>query len=293
MQIFRTLDHIPLSSSPRALTIGNFDALHLGHQALLKSMGGSERVVVTFSNHPSTVLSTTPKLPILTLPHKLRLLEHYGIDIVVLLPFTKELAGMSAEAFLSQLHSALPFHSLVLGFDARLGHKREGDPIRLQKVAHTLSFSLSYLPQVLHDALPVSTSRIRAALQKGDDVTPLLGRPYSIRGTVERGESRGKKIGFPTLNLDVRHLALPPLGVWQTTLIWKGESYPAVSNLGFAPTVRQSLSPLLEVHIPGFDNDLYDEEVEVVFGKYLRPEKRFLSLDDLKNQIACDIQLAK
>lgn len=291
MQIFHSIEEVEADNL--VLTLGNFDALHLGHQALFKKMSQlGEPALLTFSNHPATILKTTPKPPLLSLPHKLHLLENYGVKKTFLLPFTKELSKQSAEEFLTTLHKKVPFSHLLLGYDARIGHKREGDQTVVQAIADHLGFGLEYLPPVLWEKEPVSSSRIRLALQQGDlaCVFALLGRPYSIYGEVVEGAGKGRAIGFRTMNLKVDGLCLPPLGVWAVSLNYRGMQYQGIANLGLAPTVRETLRPLLEVHIPGFDQEIYGESVNVHFIRFLRSEKKFLSLEELKNQIVSDIK---
>jgi riboflavin kinase/FMN adenylyltransferase len=199
MKVLSSLEHHSISS----LTIGNFDALHLGHQTLIQKMKG-KKAVVTFSNHPSTILSKTAKLNLLTLDHKLLLFKELGVDLVFCLPFTLELAALSAEAFLKQLKECLNFSDLVLGHDARLGHKREGDQKRVQAIGEKLGFKSHYLPALLHNGIPISSTRIRAAVSQGNfkEAETLLGRSYSIFGKTKKGV------------LSVKGLCLPPFGMY-------------------------------------------------------------------------------
>jgi riboflavin kinase/FMN adenylyltransferase len=293
MQIFRTLEDEHSLDENLVLTLGNFDALHLGHQALLQKMKEQGKpAVLTFSNHPSTILSHSPKPSLLSLPHKLHLLESYGVEKTFLLPFTEELSKQTAEEFIISIRKEIPFSHLILGYDAKIGHKREGDESTLRKIALKCGFRLEYLLPTTFEGQPVSSSLIRLSLQEGDlkKVSSLLGRPYSIYGKVEKGAGKGRAIGFRTMNLVVEGLCLPPLGVWAVSLTYQGIDYQGIANLGLAPTLRQTLSPLLEVHIPGFQEEIYDQAVNVEFLRFLRPEKKFCSLEDLKNQIASDIK---
>jgi riboflavin kinase/FMN adenylyltransferase len=285
-------------AAPCALTIGNFDGVHTGHQTLLKKtvqLGQQEAqkpAVFSFSNHPSTILKPgQPVLSLCTLEHKLRLLEAAGIEQLFLIPFTKELSCLSAEQFLRNLHAGIHFSNLILGYDAQLGKDRQGDRIAVETLSRQIGFQVFYLPEHAIDGEPVSSTRIRRHIQKGelDKASKLLGRPYSIYARVKKGAGRGKALGIHTANLSVEGLCLPPLGVYAVQLVHNGCSYPAVANLGIAPTFGTNKAPLLEVHVWDQELELYGELVEVLFHTYLRPEKQFETPEQLKAQIQQDI----
>lgn len=282
-----------LSLEPVALTIGNFDGVHLGHQAVLKRLktSASQTVVLTFSNHPAEVLhhATIPRLT--TLPHRLALLEQIGIDQVMLIPFTQEFAKQSAETFLTLLKKHIPFTHLILGYDAVIGHDRKRD---LQQLCGTLDFSLEYLPPITHQAQIISSSLIRKHIQNGelDLASSFLGRPYSILSTVQKGHGKGKEIGFQTANLPVEGLVLPPFGVYAVQVKLNGEFQPGIGNLGHAPTIHFDRPPFLEIHLFNDQRDLYGQQLEVIFQKFIRSEKRFDTLSELQTQIRQDIAAA-
>ena len=287
---------------PAILTIGNFDGVHRGHASVLQHVvevakkENKHSVVITFANHPSEVLRVTqPTLLLCTLDHKIKLLKEAHIDCVVLITFTKELSEQTAEEFLKTVRHAIPYHTLLLGSDAHIGKNREGDKTRISTLAKSMGFSVTYFPDLNHEGQRISSSRVRQCIEQGrlKDAEMLLGRPYSICGPVLKGHGRGAPLGFPTANISVDKLCLPPLGVYAVTLWDEGKPHDAVANLGNAPTVHQERAPLLEVHLFDQHIDLYGHIVDVQFKTFIRPEKRFDTLETLKAQIAQDIIQAK
>lgn len=303
MQTVKSLEEAhALKCLPVILTIGNFEGVHLGHQALLKQVvdiAKSQKktpAIITFSNHPSEVLRPTQPTPLLcTTEHKLKLFEEAHIGLVVLLPFTKEFSQQSAEEFLLRVQKAVPFTDLILGSDAHIGKDREGNPKTIAALAQKLGFTLDYFPDFNLEGQRISSSRIRECIQQGrlTDAAKLLGRPYSIYGIVLKGTGRGAPLGFPTANISVDKLCLPPQGVYAVRLRSNGVKYDGVANLGNAPTLHQGRAPLLEVHLLDTNIDLYDKFVDVQLLGFIRPEKRFDSIDALKKQIAVDVAAAK
>lgn len=292
-QLYRLEDFTP-SSEPISLTIGNFDGIHLGHQAILSRLT-NRKVVFTFSNHPAEVLYAKPSSRLITFSHRLHLLSSYGIDTTLVTPFTEAFSKQSAEEFLLKLRAFIPFSHLVLGHDAVLGHARQGDSTQLLKLAKREGFLLEYLEAVKLDGIIVSSSEIRKQIQLGsfERANQLLGRPYSILAPIEPGAQNGRLLGFQTANLNVNGLCLPPLGVYAVSALLKGKHYQGVANLGRAPTLHADRPPILEVHLLDYDGELYGEELEVVFLKFLREERRFDSIEDLKAQIHKDIGSAR
>jgi riboflavin kinase/FMN adenylyltransferase len=302
MKIVYSLQDIPSDALPGVLTIGKFDGMHLGHQALLESLRAKAKMlngksyVLTFQEHPSKVLSPSSSvLNLTTQEHKIKLLEEQQIDVLILLPFTQEFSQQTAEEFLTTLHTAIPFSALVLGHDAVIGKARHGNRSIVENMANKLNFQLEYLTPTLHDGIPISSSKIRQLLKNGElaEVQKLLGRSYSIYSKVIGGKSLGKKIDFPTANLDVKDLCLPPYGVYVVKVKNQELEEKAVANLGLAPTVRNDNSPLLEVHLIKNNCDLYGKYLEVVFYKFLRSENKFDNLEALRSQIAKDVTAAK
>lgn len=284
------------------ITIGNFDGMHLGHQAVIKELIDTSHelkipsVVISFENHPLEVLR--PDIPICkicTSEHRMKLMEKMGIDSLVLLNFTQTLSEQSAEQFLMNLHLRQPFSHLVLGWDATLGKNKHGNKEIIQKIAAKHQFAVDYLEQQkVNDAI-ISSSQIRKLIQEGklDEVKKFLGRSYSIYSTVYQGEGNGKKLGFPTANFNVKGLCLPPLGVYAVTAKFNTHTIKGVANLGIAPTMRKDKIPVLEVHLFDYHENLYGRSIEVIFSSFLRPEKKFISIEELQNQIQNDIAKAK
>jgi riboflavin kinase/FMN adenylyltransferase len=302
MKIFQALTKSEDYLTPFVLTLGNFDGVHIGHQLILSTLKETAKKqkafssVLTFSNHPSTILHPSIHSPLLcTYEHKVRLLEAFGIDYLFSLPFTKEFSQQSAESFLLKLKQAIPLKALILGSDARIGEARKGDQTTVIALAKQLGFDAQYIEDHLIKGQRVSSSRIRTMIQQGNfrQAEKLLGRAYSIYSAVIKGNTRGASIGYPTANVAVDKLCLPPLGVYAVTLIHQGIKHAGIANLGVAPTIGLKNSPALEVHLFDKNLALYGEFVEVIFLSYIRPEKCFDSVNQLKEQIAQDIIKAK
>ena len=297
---FATPLHLKKHAS--ALTIGNYDGVHLGHQAVLKrlcAIANQEQgssAVITFENHPSHILKPSQQsLRLCTPAHRFHLLQSYGIDVLFSLPFTYEFSQQTAEQFLCSAGQAFPFTHLILGYDGVFGKNREGNAQKVLELAKKHHFQVEYIPETRVGDTPVSSSAIRHLLANGElkQVEKLLNRPYSIVSHVIPGAGKGKSIGYPTANIDVDGLCLPPLGVYGVRVLVEQSWHQGIANLGVAPTVRQDLKPLLEVHLFDFDLSLYGSEIEVVFEKYVRAEMIFSSIEKLKAQIAMDIQVVK
>lgn len=294
MKIIYRAEDFEAAKEPISLTIGNFDGVHLGHQAILSALSG-QKVVFSFSNHPVEVLKHRPFFRLTTTAHRLCLLENKGVDTTILTPFTEAFSRQSAEEFLVRLRESVPFSHLVLGHDAVIGHERQGDSKHMRDLAAKLDFRLDYLAPVVLSGTPISSSRLRKLIQEGafDEAGTLLGRPYSIRTTVEPGDQKGRLLGFQTANLKVHTMCLPPLGVYIVRAEVQGKCHLGVANLGQAPTLHANRPPILEVHLIDFQGELYHQEIEVFFLKFLRHEKRFDSIEALKNQIQEDVGRAR
>lgn len=298
MRLLSRLDLFPHPAQPVVLTLGNFDGVHLGHCRLLRRVVALARqqetlsVVLTFSNHPSSILSPETLLKrVITSSHKLQLLEALSVDLVIDMPFTSDLACSSYEEFLTTLRQMLPFSCLVLGHDAVLGYRRQGTCDVLPQLARRLDFQIEYLPPVAVKGQLVSSSAIRLLIAEGrlNEASELLGRPYSIQGPVVRGRRRGTWLGFPTVNLEVAGLCLPPYGAYAARVIAQGKTFQAMAGLGTAPSVSPSrVTPLLEAHLFDFSGDLTREAVEVQLVAFLRPQSAFLSLEALQAQLTQD-----
>ncbi|NGX42071.1 MAG: Riboflavin biosynthesis protein RibF [Chlamydiae bacterium] len=302
MRIIDTFEKRGPITKPIVITIGNFDGVHRGHQEVIARLTkkahdiGGESVVISFVNHPSQVLRPDkPTLPLYSPEHKAHLLEKLGVDTLVFLSFTKEFAQQEAKVFLSKLMQTLPFSDLILGYDSRMGIGRKGDPATIQELSKILAFDVEYIGPFSYNGGTVSSSTIRELVRNGkfEKSKELLGRQYSIYAKVTSGNRRGSQLGYPTANIDVSGLTLPPYGVYAVYLEYKGKQRPGIANLGTAPTLRTQTNPILEVHLFEPIEELYGKAVEVFFEEYIRPEKKFADVVALQKQIAQDIETVK
>jgi riboflavin kinase/FMN adenylyltransferase len=253
--------------------------------------------VLTFDRHPNTVVAPArvPQL-IYSLPQKLRAVESLGADVLLLLHFDKDLSERTGEAFVRNLTNELgSIRSICVGANFTFGHKRSGNVELLRKLGADLNFTVHGLSAVALDGKAVSSTRIRETVSAGnlDAASQMLGRAYSLSGQVVRGDGLGRQLGFPTANLDVAGLILPPGGVYAAHAEAGGRNYRAVLNIGFRPTIAQPQPQLrVEAHLLDFSGDLYGQELELFFVEKLRDEKKFGSVEELRRQIACDIKEA-
>jgi riboflavin kinase/FMN adenylyltransferase len=284
-------------------TIGNFDGVHLGHQAVLGQLAeaggrlGLPTVVITFEPQPQEYFGAAAQAPRLTrLREKLQALRRYSVDRVVCLPFNAKLADMSAQQFIQRLLvDGLDVRYLVVGDDFRFGHRREGDFTMLKTAGEAHGFQVVAMHSFCVDGERVSSTRVREALARGDMATAekLLGRSYRMSGRVARGEQLGRQLGFPTANIYLHRQATPVRGVFVVEMFGvEGEPVAGVANVGARPTVNGTRT-LLEVHLFDFAEQIYGRYVEVVFLQKLRDELRFASLDALKQQIGLDAAAAR
>jgi riboflavin kinase/FMN adenylyltransferase len=305
----RRLDDLPEPAPGGAVvSIGVFDGVHLGHRAILEAnleraqeLGGCS-TVVTFEGHPKRVLLGREPRTLTSLEHRLELFRRAGIEHTLVLTFSEELQQVSAEEFVrGTLVARLGARAFVLGFDSKFGRDRRGTPGLLR----SLGFDVHVVGKVLVDDRAVSSTAIREAVELGDlgAASRMLGRPVSVLGTVVRGQELGRRLGFPTANLDLHHELHPPPGVYagRVQILPRGdgtgppEAFAAVANIGFRPTVEPggSEAPRLEVHLLDFEGDLYGRYVEFAFFARLRGEQRFDGLDELKAQIGRDVARAR
>ncbi len=298
MQHFRNLSKISLEKS--RVTIGSFDGVHIGHQQIIRSLvdgahqAGQPAAVVTFHPHPQLVLKDEIRPYYLTLPDKrAELLGELGVDLVLTYPFSQSTSLMSPESFISQLHDHFAFSELWVGYDFALGKDREGTPSHLREIGLKYKFEVQEIPAYYHEGELVSSSLIRNQIRAGmiREAAVLLGRPFEISGEVIKGEDRGKSLGFATSNLDVAPdvVDIKP-GVYACRAHVRGESFPAVTNIGYRPTFGDDLSaPRIEAHLLDFSRDLYGEIMDLVFIERLRDEMKFTDVSDLVKQIRRDV----
>lgn len=279
------------------VALGMFDGMHRGHTELIRhavERAEAERaasVVFTFENHPLTVLGQPPRL-LSTLDERLGLMRALGVDEVHAVPFTREFAGLPPDAFLDLIAARWRIAALVCGYNYTYGRRGAGTPDTLLAAGRARGFPVDVLPPVLAGGAPVSSSRIRQAIEAGDMplAGELLGRPYSLSGRVVSNLQNGRRIGFPTANIEPDPmLVLPKAGVYHTVAEAAAGTFPAVTNVGANPTLRAKRDTV-ETHLIGFSGDLYGTVLAVSFHRYLRGEIAFDSLTALKARIAQDVK---
>ena len=297
MKVFHTLAELAAEKRPIYLAIGVFDGVHLGHQRVITQArdAGGLSVALTFDPHPIRVLRPDHAPVLLTsTAHKLALIRQLGIDACVLINFDNTFAATTAEKFVEQI--AFCRHVCV-GTRFHFGHNRAGNPALLEKLAPRYGFTVTEIKPVLTpDGEMISSTVVRQHILAGnlDRAALMLGRPFSILGTVEKGDGVGHQLGFPTANLNSHHEAFPPDGVYATRVIVSGQIFTGVINLGRRPTFAgRSHQRVLEVHLLDFNRDIYGQELEVIFIQKLRAEQKFASVEELKKQIAADIAAAR
>jgi riboflavin kinase/FMN adenylyltransferase len=301
MLVYRNTEQLPLFRNA-VLTIGTFDGVHTGHQQVIAQMKkratevDGETVIITFDPHPRTVVRASEGVRLInTLDEKIELLADKGIDHLVVIPFTEKFAQLSAEDYISQfLIRYFQPHTLIIGYDHRFGKGRSGNYELLEQQSTIYHFDLMEIPVHLLNAISVSSTRIREAIGAGDLETAcqLLGYTYFFSGSVAEGSHLGRSIGYPTANLVVADSTklIPCDGVYAVDLRISDEPetiYRGMMNIGYRPTV-DGTKKLIEVNIFDFNRDIYGKEVKVYVKKFLRAEKKFNSLDELKVQLAHD-----
>ncbi len=281
------------------LTIGVFDGVHLGHKHLISQLTEHAKEqnllsgVVTFRQHPQEVLSPQTKLPYLTsLAEKVNLLKNEGVDVVITLSFTRELAQLNAGQFVGLLKKYLRMRGLIIGPDFALGRNREGNANTLRTLGQDMNFSITAIPPVVANGEVVSSTAIRDALANGDikRVIRLIGRFFSLQGRVITGTGRGSKLGFPTVNLDIdTKQAVPKEGVYATWIHIDDKAYQSVTNIGRRPTFGGN-ERTVETYVLDYHGNLYGAELKIDVVERLRDEKRFNTTEELRKQIAEDVK---
>lgn len=294
------------SGAEWAVTIGNFDGLHLGHQRIftrLRSWAQSapnRRVgVMTFNPHPDQYFSKSKKHdPLYSLEQQKSLYQQLGVNCVFVKKFDQDFAGQTKEQFLEYFFDLWRPQYICVGYDFAFAQKRSGHFVDLQRHAVANNVQAEQIEALQREDATISTTYIRQCLSDADmeAVTAMLGRDFSVVGVVVSGAKRGRVLGFPTANLQVSGVSLPKSGVYAGYVIINGVRHIAVANLGTNPTFHEqgSLAPVkFEVHILDFNGDLYDSELSFYFSSYLRGEMKFGSVEQLREQIAADIVLAR
>jgi riboflavin kinase/FMN adenylyltransferase len=305
MRIYGSLDALPDPPLEPVATMGNFDGLHRGHQALLGRLQeeakrlGAETMVITFYPHPRNVLKPEEPVPLLmSLKERVRRLYQLGIDHTLVLPFDEDLAEMTHKEFVDGVFwDKLRIQGMVVGPNMRFGHQRLGDVAFLQSEGRRLGFGVGLFDPIMAGSRRISSSGIRDAIGRGDLETAahLLGRYHRVVGMVVQGDQRGRELGFPTANLDSDGGMLPPFGVyagWAEEVDAPG-TWPAVVNIGVRPTVDDSGLLKIEAHLLGFEGDLYGKTMALGLVQRIRAELAFDSVAELGRQIKRDAIEAK
>jgi riboflavin kinase/FMN adenylyltransferase len=304
MKIYQSLAEIPTAFPNPMVTIGNFDGVHLGHQMLFaevvqkayRSKGTS--VAITFEPHPLQVVRPEIGIKLISTPEqKKELIGHAGLDVLIILPFTREFSSTPAEKFVDEvLMQTIGVKELVVGYDYAFGRGRQGDIPFLQEQGRRKGFEVTVVEPYYVEEMLVSSTKIRELVMEGRmrDVRKLLGRHYQIRGEVKMGKRRGGPLlGFPTANLSISEEDLcPKHGVYVTQVVYDGKCYGGVLNIGYNPTFGgQILSA--ETHIFDFNEDIYGKPIKINLLRFLRGEQKFSGPDGLARQISLDVEEAK
>ncbi|MFZ5966540.1 MAG: bifunctional riboflavin kinase/FAD synthetase [Bacillota bacterium] len=303
MKIITSLDEIDMISHKTGVALGAFDSIHIGHQTLITSLvdicnsKGYKSVVYTFSNHPRSMTSQigAPK-KILSDEKKLQLLRELGVDYTIMVPFDTYHMTLEPESFIcSILKDKLNVEHVVVGFDYRFGYKAKGNVELLGQYQNKYSYILTVIEPVQIQNEIISSTAVRQLISEGSigKANLYLGRVFSLMGIVIKGKGLGKKLGFPTANIDIEVDALlPKAGVYFTKSIIEDHIFYSITNVGSNPTFGENAISI-ENHLLNFSDDLYGKKIEVLFFQKLRDEMKFDSIDDLVNQVIMDIQRAK
>jgi len=306
-----------------AAAIGIFDGVHRGHQKILKRLvreaarSRTRALVITFFPHPRKVLNPKSKIPsLISLKHRIGLIKDLGVDFFVVIKFTKSIARMAPEDFIQKiLIERLNIKMLVVGKSFLFGSKGKGNFNLLKKASRIYGFKLFGVESVKLKGLAISSTRIRKKIEIGDlkNAALMLGRPVTVLGTVARGRGIGKKIGFPTANIDPHHEAIPPSGVYAVDVKIHKKNFKGILNIGTRPTFSRlrtthgvypeqgrgirvrgmDIDPIIELHIFNFKKHIYGKDLEIVFKRKIREERRFSSVEALQRQIKTDVLRAK
>lgn len=304
METLRSIEQLHSLAGPVFSAIGVFDGVHLGHQAVIRTSATHAQehngtpVVITFDPHPAKVLRPNNAPHLLTATqHKVALIRALGVEHLLVIQFDREFAATPPEQFVHELVThANPLREVCVGHEWSFGKGRTGNLELLKKLGAQHGFNVVGIPPVTVNGEIVSSTAIRAAVEAGDfgRAAAMLGRDYTILGTVKRGAQLGRKLGFPTANLSAHSEQFPPNGVYAAEAKLDGAVLRGVANVGYRPTVESSQPErLVELHLFDLDPDIYGEDLEVRFVKYLRPEQRFENVDALAQQIARDVEEAR
>ncbi len=307
MKVYRNIEDFKDVKNP-IVTVGTFDGVHIGHQHILKRLkevaeeNGGETVLLTFFPHPRMVVFPEDnRLKLInTLEEKIKLLEDFGLQHLVILPFSKEFSRVSPTEYVRDfLVNKLNVNTLVIGYDHRFGRNREGDINLLKELSPVYDFKVEEIPAREIDDIKVSSTKIREALSQGDIKTAkeYLQHDFSLNGTVVKGNQIGRTIGFPTANIHVPepYKLIPKQGVYIVKGKIAGKTYQGLLNIGNRPTIEEKNNekPTIEAYFLNTSDNLYDQKAEITFIERLRDEKKYNSLEELSNQLKKDEQMAQ
>lgn len=305
MKIIDRLENITQPFQNAVITIGNFDGVHIGHQALFHeviekadAINGTS-IAMTFEPHPMRVLQKNSLPPLITLSEqKIELIERSGIDVLICIPFTREFASITAEAFIKDLLIArIGMRAIVVGKDYTFGKNREGNLSTLKSYASELSYEVIVADWIKAErkvADRISSTKIRELIMAGEvgPARKMLGRNYQVRGLVVKGRDRGGKLlGIPTANINLQDELCPKTGIYAVTVEYRQQLYRGVANIGYSPTFDDNQFTI-EVHLLNFSENIYGEKIRVNFIQRIRDEKKFGGIAELKEQIHQDIKTA-
>lgn len=299
MKVYYDLESLPQFKHP-VVTIGTFDGVHIGHRVILDRVRkladeiGGETVLITFDPHPRIALNPNSNLSLIyTLQERIEALSALGVDNLVVVKFTPEFASLSAESYIKDFLFTY-FHPavIIIGYDHQYGKNRTGDFHLFERYKEEFNYQLVEIPAQELKESAVSSTRIRNAILEGDISTAslFLGRNYRFEGQVVHGDKRGRLLGFPTANIQVNepHKIIPANGVYAVRIYWNGIEWQGMMNIGTRPTVDNSNQRKIEVHVFDFDQDIYEEMVQVECVAKIRDEQKFDSLDALQAQLEQD-----
>ena len=301
MQVHTHIDQLPVFRNA-VVTIGTFDGVHTGHQQIIAQLKeeahaiGGETVIITFHPHPRKIVTHTAVFILSTLKEKIELLRQKGVDHLVVVPFDERFANQSAQEYVEHfLFEKFHPHTVIIGYDHRFGHGRQGDYHLLEDFGKSLGFLVKEIPEHVLNNITVSSTKIREALLNSDVETAnnYLGYDYFFEGIVIEGNKLGRTLGYPTANLQIEipEKLIPGNGVYAVIASVNHSTYKAMMNIGFRPTV-DGKKRMIEVNLFDFNQDLYGKALRVYIKKYLRGEVKFNGLEELKNQLAIDKESA-
>lgn len=300
MRIYHSIAEFQSSGRPVA-SVGVFDGVHRGHREILRRMVDSAResncesLVITFDPHPRIVLGNASEVRLLqSTDEKIEQFRVAGVDIVLVIPFDTQFAGIPPEVFIRTiLGEKLKVSKIVTGYDHFFGNGRQGDFAMMQEIGIELGFDVEQVKAISHCDTIVSSSAVREALSEGNIALAncMLGYPYALKGRVVRGNQIGKLIGFPTANIQLadKNKLIPALGVYASLIKWNGNIYKGMSNIGLRPTIEANRLTV-EVNIFDFDEEIYTDSITLYFLERIRDEKKFGGLEQLKEQLFRDQQ---